>query len=103
MLSTRRSFRSLIAALAVAAFSVVATTYDDYVAPLARSIARGWALGWDWVIGRLAAVSAALPAPLSTIPQVLPRHMIAMRDYVQRQTRLQRARLLPQWRMAPSI
>jgi hypothetical protein len=103
MFSTRSSFRTLIVGLAVAAFSAVSVAYDEYVVPIGRTIGVAWALGWDWVIGRIAAVAAKMPRAARVLPAGLPRHQVAMRDYVQRQTRLQVARLLPQWRMAPSV
>lgn len=92
----------LLAAACLAAAAFAVDRYDKWVRPVAALAVGTWRAGWDWITDGLMRLTQQLPAPPRIWPQVLPRHQLAMRDYVHRQTRLQRPRLMPQWSFAPS-
>jgi hypothetical protein len=100
---TRSPFSSLFAIAVLAASAFVATSFNCAHKAVA-AVAHVWRTGWDWVTDKVVGLATVLPrAAALPLPQVLPAHLVAMRDYVLRQVRRASALLFPAWRLAPSV
>lgn len=96
-----RSTRVLVlAALSVA--SAIADRLDRWATAVSFALESAWNYGWDWVTDRLVRLVDKLPRTARMWAVQLPQRLVAMRDYFERQVRLQRPRKFPQWSLTPS-